>query len=208
MSSILEALRELEGERPPALRREIPSAEPPRTVRRAAGAFIPVLGGLAVGVLAFVLYAIGPRLMAELPRDAAPTEGTGTIAGDTKATEPPSWLGTAEPPRARVNPGTAPAPERPAVAPSRPTTPAPSVEAAAGDGHDAPRATSGGGQVAVESIAYSANAAERVATLRIHGRRVSLRQRESADGIEVQLILPNGVYVQRGGEVYLLPVSR
>jgi hypothetical protein len=44
--------------------------------------------------------------------------------------------------------------------------------------------------------------------MRVHGRRVSLRQRESVDGIEVQLIMPNGVYVQRGGEVYLLPLSR
>jgi hypothetical protein len=44
--------------------------------------------------------------------------------------------------------------------------------------------------------------------MRVHGRRVTLRQREGVDGIEVQLIMPNGVYVQRGSEVYLLPISR
>jgi hypothetical protein len=44
--------------------------------------------------------------------------------------------------------------------------------------------------------------------MRFKGRRVTLRQREAIDGIEVQLIMPNGVYVQRGTETYLLPLSR
>ena len=68
--------------------------------------------------------------------------------------------------------------------------------------------SSSGGQVAVEKIAYSENAAERVVTMRFKGRRVTLRQREAVDGIEVQLIMPNGVYLQRGTETYLLPLSR
>ena len=65
-----------------------------------------------------------------------------------------------------------------------------------------------GGQVAVEAISYAASPEQRVVTMRIHGRRVTLRQRESVDGVEVQLIMPNGVYLQRGGEVYLMPLSR
>ncbi len=65
-----------------------------------------------------------------------------------------------------------------------------------------------GGQVAVEAISYGADPGQRVATMRVHGKRVTLRQREAVDGIEVQLIMPNGVYVQRGSEVYLLPLSR
>ena len=73
---------------------------------------------------------------------------------------------------------------------------------------DAPAPRSSGGQVAVESVAYSADAGARVATIRYHGRRVTLRQRETIGDIEVQLIMPNGVYVQRGGEVFLLPVTR
>jgi len=44
--------------------------------------------------------------------------------------------------------------------------------------------------------------------MRFKGRRVTLRQREAIDGIEVQLIMPNAVYVQRGAETYLLPLSR
>jgi len=62
--------------------------------------------------------------------------------------------------------------------------------------------------VVVESISYSENGGARVATIRYHGRRVTLRQHETVGDIEVQLIMPNGVYVQRGGEVYLLPVTR
>jgi hypothetical protein len=56
----------------------------------------------------------------------------------------------------------------------------------------------------VESIDLAGGAGQRSATLRINGRRVTLGQRESADGVEVQLITPDGVYVQRGGDVFLV----
>jgi hypothetical protein len=215
VSSILEALRELEGERPPAARRDIPPAEaPPSVARRAAGAFIPILGGLAVGVVAFAFYAWGPVLVSPraTPDTARPPDAA---TGDTPTADRPSWLDTAEAPRARVNRGptaaapsaTAPAPRRAESAPSQAAAaPAPAPEPT--DESDQPRQTSGGGQVAVESVSYSANPAARVATIRIHGRRVTFREHESVDGIEVQLIMPGGVYVRRGNEVYLLPVNR
>src|SRR5262249_31125678 len=101
VSSILEALRELEGERPPAVRRDIPPAEaPPGAARHTAGALIPVLGGLAVGVVAFAFYSWGPALL--LPRagseDSRPTERS----ADAPSSDRPSWLDTAEAPRARL----------------------------------------------------------------------------------------------------------
>jgi hypothetical protein len=213
VSSILEALRELEGERPPATRREIPPAEaPPGLARRTAGAFIPILGGLAVGIVAFAFYAwgpalVGPRSPAETPRpaDAIPSDGA--------TSDRPSWLDTADPPRARVNRGaTAPATPTAAASPRRAeSAPAPAAspetEPAPAEAPE-PRTSTTGGQVAVESVSYSANPAARVATIRLHGRRVTFREHESVDGIEVQLIMSNGVYVRRGNEVYLLPVNR
>jgi len=224
VSSILEALRELEGDRPPAVRRELPPPEvPPSVARRASGAMIPVLGGLAVGVVAFGIYAWGPRVAtpptAVAPAPVAPAPVT--PAADAQPAERPNWLDSAAPPRAKVGrTATAPTPpaaperaataDRPAAAPAKPASDAVAADAP----HDetptqrADSGTSSGGQVAVEKIAYSENAAERVVTMRFKGRRVTLRQREAIDGIEVQLIMPNAVYVQRGAETYLLPLSR
>jgi hypothetical protein len=215
VSSILEALRELEGDRPPAVRRELPPPEAPRGVaRRATGAVIPILGGLAVGVVAFGIYAWGPRITtppAVEPAAVAPAPET--PAADAQPAERPNWLDTADAPRAKVG-RTATAPPTPAV-PSersataeRPADPPPARPAAEERADSDSGSSSGGGQVAVEKISYSDDAAARVATMRFKGRRVTLRQRESIDGIEVQLIMPNGVYVQRGSETYLLPLSR
>jgi len=215
VSSILEALRELEGERPPATRREIPPSETPRTTRRASGALIPLTGGLAIGILTFGVYAWGPTLLASRPAsEPSPRLESDTVASarpaDGATTERPAWLDTADAPRARVNrgPTSAPAAERPAASPARDPAAAASPEPAPAEARDEPRPSSSGGQVAVESIAYAANSAERTATMRFHGRRVTVRQRDSIDGIEVQLIMPNGVYLQHGSEVYLLPLTR
>jgi hypothetical protein len=221
VSSILEALRELEGERPPASRRDIPPPEPPRKARKALGAFIPIIGGLAVGMVVFGLWAWGPNLVPTAP---PPASSPGPVAGATAsaaapAADHPTWLDTAEPPRARVTRGAtpppAPEPERSAAV-ERPAPPPPPRRPTTADDEGSPRpaddeppaARSSGGQVAVESVAYATDAGARVATIRYHGRRVTLRQRETIGDIEVQLIMPNGVYVQRGGEVFLLPVSR
>jgi hypothetical protein len=223
VSSILEALRELEGERPPASRRDIPPPEPPRKARKALGAFIPIIGGLAVGVVVVGLWAWGPNLVptASPPTSSQVPVAAATASAEAPAVDRPTWLDTAEPPRARVTRGAtptpppAPEPERSAAA-ARPAPPLPARRPTmADDGgtpgpadDEPPPARSSGGQVAVESVAYAADAGARVATIRYHGRRVTLRQRETVGDIEVQLIMPNGVYVQRGGETFLLPVSR
>ena len=213
MSSILEALRELEGERPAATRREIPPSDPPRsTAHRAVGAFIPVMGGLSIGVLAVAAYLWSPTVVVA-PTPATPAPSSAPAPATTpEASAPPKlgWLDTADVPRAKVSRGATATATAPTQAPAAPAEPAdsPADEPPAPErvGVKPPSATSG--QVAVESIRYAANALERVATMRIGGRRVTLRQRESVDGIEVQLIMPNGVYLQRGSEVYLIPYTR
>jgi hypothetical protein len=213
VSSILEALRELEGERPPAVRRELPPEENPGVTRRAAGAVIPILGGVAVGIVVFGIWAWAPGW---LQSTSAPVTTADNVAtADAPPAERPSWLDTAEAPRARVTPSApsapppAPAPRRAATAtPPAAEAPAPPPAVAATEPADAAPPARSGGQVAVEAISYAAEPGQRVATMRVHGKRVTLRQRDTVDGIEVQLIMPNGVYVQRGSEVYLLPISR
>jgi len=58
------------------------------------------------------------------------------------------------------------------------------------------------------SIAYSLDVMHRAATLRIEGRPVTLHQGESASGLEVQLILPDSVYLRSGGEIFAVDVGR
>jgi hypothetical protein len=63
-------------------------------------------------------------------------------------------------------------------------------------------------RVELEGIAYSANVDQRTATLRVNGRRATLRQRESLGGVEVQLIMADGVYLQRGADVFFVARPR
>jgi hypothetical protein len=61
----------------------------------------------------------------------------------------------------------------------------------------------------VESIRYVEAPGERTVALAIDGApSVSLRQGESAGGVEVQLILPGAVYVRRGPDVFALGTVR
>jgi hypothetical protein len=65
-----------------------------------------------------------------------------------------------------------------------------------------------GPRVRVQSIAFARSAAERTVTLAVDGHPVSMRQGESAHGIEVQLILPDSVYVREGASVFALTPGR
>jgi hypothetical protein len=56
----------------------------------------------------------------------------------------------------------------------------------------------------VASIDYSPEANRRAVTLRLDGNVITLREGESAGGVEVQLIEAEGVYVRRGAEVLML----
>jgi len=74
---------------------------------------------------------------------------------------------------------------------------------------DAASASSAPSQLEVAAIDYSPDVTRRAVTLRMNGAGViTLRERESAHGIEVQLIQPDGVYVRRGAEVFMLAAPR
>jgi hypothetical protein len=197
VSSILEALRELESSRPPAPnapRTTVTPVEPPSTAHRAVDTLVPVVGGLAVGIVVFgaIIWGVSHVTMPTLDTSAPPAE---TPAPASAPVERPGWLDKAAAPRARVD-GAAPAratsrePETPAAAP------APAQSSA--------KPARGGASIVVESIGYSPNVPARTVTLRVNGRRVTLHQRESVDGMEVQLIQPESIYVQRGGDVFLM----
>jgi len=206
VSSILEALKELEGDQARASKKATSVADAPREPERSLGALIPLTGGLAVGVVAFGLYAWSPRLV-----DAPPTEPSASseVARPDPKAPPrgPEWLERAEAPRARVTAPAAAAPPRPAqaAAPAGDAAPASSAPAV-------PKVTTsrGGGdeQVRVEAISYSSNVDQRTATLSVNGRRATLRQREALGGVEVQLIMSDGVYLQRGSEVFFVARPR
>lgn len=204
MTSILEALREIEAERrrtgtPPSVDVPDAAAEPPP-----AGTLYPLVAGLSVGV---ILVAIGvwwlgarPPLALENPA-AAPAETPVETPVAVEAAAPPrenriDWLQHAEAPQARVGVRT-PARDAPAdrgAAPSRAAAAARPPRSAAA--------------VRVVSIGWAASPTDRTATLRLDGRRVTLRQGDRAGGLEVQLILENGVYLARGAEVVFSSLER
>jgi hypothetical protein len=63
--------------------------------------------------------------------------------------------------------------------------------------------------VRLRSIGYVDATDRRTATLAIDGAQpVTLRQGESASGIEVQLILRDSVYVRHGPDVFAVGVER
>jgi hypothetical protein len=188
VTSILEALRELEEERRRSQAdRPVSVADIPPPPGASSSLLYPLIAGLAVGVLVVgaLLWWTGAGMPAPAtvpaPSDAPPS----TAAASARPTgDGLAWLERADAPVAHV--------ERRPPPPAPPdATPAPAPPPAAG------RA----GSVVVESIRYAADPAARSVTLRLDGRRVTLRQGERAAGIEVQLILKDGAYLGRGVDV-------
>ena len=195
MSSILEALRELEGNRPPPAHPVAAPAEQPTPANRATETLGIVAIGLLVGALAVGLVIwISGILNASVESDPAPApppEQTLTAPSPTA----PGWLDRTDPPRALVD----------ARAPGASGRPAPRMLARRSE-TDAPAST---GHVEVTSIDYSPQSGRRSVSLRLDGGDVvTLHESESAHGVEVQLIQPDGVYVRRGGEVLMLAPGR
>ena len=191
MSSILEALRELEGRRPPTTQSIAIPAEQPTAVNRTTQVVGIVSIGLVLGALAFLLFlAISGALRAFASRERPAPIVSAEAPAPSRAR--PAWLETADPPRARV--------ERTAAEPARPVAERP-VRAARADG-------AGSSAIEVADIDYSPDAARRVATLRLDGAVVRLHERQSEQGIEVQSIQPDGVYVRRGADVFMLAPPR
>jgi hypothetical protein len=197
VSSILEALRELETRQPPATQ-TVAVAEP-QSERSPRVETIGVIAiGLVVGALAFGVVLWLPDALTALASKAsvpqASVEKAPAVAGAPAEPRParPAWLENADPPRARV--ATTPAgttPDRPARIAETP--------------HPRPAAGRAGAPVEVAGIEYSDDVSRRSVALRIDGGEpVRLHEHESAGGVEVQLIEADGVYVRRGGEVVRL----
>ena len=201
MSSILEALRELEGTKPSAQRSRVAwasgEAEERSPMRRAAEVLGIVAFGLALGGVGFglILWLGSPDTPTATPPTAAST--TQTTPGPTPPASPaltpaapappvPGWLARMGPPRGRVAGGD-------------------DAASASSTGESAaPRAAG----LSLVSVRYGDSRGARTATLRIDGSPVVLHEGETVSGIELQLVTPTGAYVRRGGEVLMLESSR
>ena len=218
MSTILEALREREPKLTPAGGSPIHWADP----RDWSPWRWALVAGLAVAAAGVPLVlggrdATGPR-QPESRSDLRPPIPVPVPA--ERSPSAPRTPGAGEPPRARVErwrPSTSPsvAAVPPAVAAAPTATPPPAVAAPAPEGA-APPATQGpsaGSQtepaVRLRSIGYVTAPEKRTATFTVDGSpAVTLRQGESAGGIEVQLILRESVYIRHGSDVFAVGVER
>jgi hypothetical protein len=174
-----------------------------------------MVAGFAAGLAGILLLRRAPEVP---PPSAAPLPAP---AVPFKPVERPAPVaatrGIEEPPRARV--------ERraPLVAPSAPPEAVPgassqgAVQAVApAPGAASSRVDPGSAAdselehvVRVQAVAYAPAPEKRSATLAIDGAPVvTLRQGESARGIEVQLILRDQVYLRYGGDVFAAGVER
>lgn len=218
MSTILEALREREPKLTPAGGGPVHWADP----RDWSPWRWALVAGLAVAAASVALMlggrdTTGPRRQesrADLLQPAPvsePARRSATI---------PKMPGDGAPPRARVErwrPSTAPSvtAAQPAVEAAPTAVPPAAVAAPSPEG--AATATTPGASagsqpepvVRLRAIGYATAPEKRTATLTIDGAPpMTLRQGESAGGIEVQLILRESVYVRHGPDVYAVGVDR
>jgi hypothetical protein len=215
MSSILEALKELEANKAPAAPGTGEWAQEPIRQRSELMTLVIVGAGLLLGaiVVALAVWFTGsaPAERTEALDDVAPAADVAPPdmpplqqSALPEAVEPeavpgarPAWLERVQPPRARVASAGSP-PDRAFSAPSAPRSAAPPEVASPGQGAD----------VAVRSISYSPDGRRRSATVRVNGQVATVHEGESVHGIEVQLILPGSVYVRHGAEIVVLEPER
>lgn len=230
MSTILEALRELEGH--PAAPPPPPEQPPWRDGSRRTAVVIAVIAAatLVCGAVALVLAlrsgmpvqtASAPAQPAAAPRTPprmsphiqqhATSTGERPIA---RIVAGPSKTAPDPVPRAdTIARATAPPPAAVPVAepPARPAPPPePAVTRIIGAPPVQPRRETaalprpaGAPHVRVTALSYADRAGERAVRLAVdEGIPVTLREGEAADGIEVQLILPDRVYVRYGANVF------
>ena len=210
MSSILEALRELEASKSPATPGTGDWTDEGIRSRTSLETFGIIGAGLLLGAMAFLLVVwlsapsvpapvepAAPPAPSAVPPPAAAEQpgGPATLPG-----APPAWLERAAPPHARVAPDASPSEREP----SAPSAASATVRQPARPG--AISATPA--DVAVTSISYSADGRRRSVTMRVDGQLATLREGQSAHGVEVQLILPAEVYVRRGADIVVLEPER
>ena len=210
MSSILQALRELEASKSPATPGTGDWTDEGIRSRTSLETFGIIGAGLLLGAMAFLLvvWLSAPSVPAPVEPAAppAPSAVPPPAAAEQQAEPatvpgaPPAWLERASPPRARVAPDASPAERTPVGSPAAPAAARPPAPAAG--------AASAGADVAVTSISYSADGRRRSVTMRVDGQLATLREGQSAHGVEVQLILPAEVYVRRGADIVVLEPER
>jgi hypothetical protein len=200
MSTILEALRERD--------RTLPGAGEPiewrddRGSRRRRWLGAAALGLAAAGACVALLGGAAPAPQPPPAEPAPRAQATAAVAQPRQPATPVAPAMPDEPPRARVGRWQPAVPSTPARPEVETGTQAPSPAVAAGASPEQPWTET---VLRLESIRYAKAPAERTATLRIDGAPpVTLRQGESASGFEVQLILPEAVYVRLGADVFAL----
>jgi hypothetical protein len=200
VSTILEAVRErdramVDAGEPIAWRDDRDS---PR--RRWIGA--AVLGLAAAGAGVALLGGTVPAPQPPRAEPAPRAQATAAVAQPRQPATPVAPAIPDEPPRARVGRWRPAVPSTPARPEVENGTQASSPAVAAGASPEQPWTET---VLRLESIHYSTAPAERTVTLGFDGAPpVTLRQGESAGGLEVQLILPEAVYVRLGGDVIAL----
>jgi hypothetical protein len=195
VSSILDALQELETGAPPDAEEMPGAAEQPLAAWKAA-ALLAVAVALGTGG---ALLLVSGGLPEPVEHDAAPraTEVAAVLPPAAPAPPLPAALRESDPPRARV---TAMETSGPVDAPPRPARSLASARTPRARALPRPR---GEPAVQVRSLSYSAVPEERAVALSVGGGGpVTLREGESARGVQVQLILPDGAYVRHGGQIF------
>jgi hypothetical protein len=204
VSTVLEALRaQQQGAA------GVPPYTPPVPNRSRRSPWLLVAAGISIAVLSALLVLFlrpHPQPPVSAPRPAAGPPVPAAPAPQVAAPPPAVPAGVpAEVPRGRVGENTlAPAKAPPLPKPKRAQTTSENQESAAASRARAqPEAPArpGGAGVDVKVIHYSGDSAKRTVTLWIGGEAVTLHEGQAAHGVEVQLILPDMVYVRNGGSV-------
>jgi hypothetical protein len=217
VSSILDALEKLESRRTPGA-----TPEPPRRTRRR---LVPLLAGAALAAfatgIAFTAVLLRPaeeEPVVVAPRPAAPEPPQAAEAAPAAVTNPPP----AAPPRAAEQPwgevvsppaprgfSANPAPAREPVARSAPPPRErrDATELAAAPPPAAPppvaKRPDGAPEVQVSFLVYSSVPTRRTVALKVDGGGlVTLHEGESAGGLSVREILPDGVDLDWQGQTY------
>jgi hypothetical protein len=230
MTTILKALQELERRDSHFVRSGIPSSQDDRPRRWGVlSVSILALLGATIGVASLLRGRAAPSAGS---RDASSAERRSVVAPPAPVVQqvvpPAPVVQKVAPPEPRaVAPQTSsakddtpkgraakaqPAPpprarqpatpkENTATRQAKPPGKAPAPEPAAGNYPMVPAQP----RVQLKAIVYAENASDSTATLRINGERaVTLHEGDSIGGVEVQLILPDTVYLHYGGNVFTI----
>ena len=220
MTTILKAQQELERRDRPFVRSGVSSKQDDRRPRWGVlGVSLLALLGATIGVASLmrgraapsaksqdtsaaarrpVLVAPEPAVQKVAPPEPPPVAPQTSTAKEDMPNGRAAKPQPAAPPRARQS---ATLKENAATWQAKPSRKAPPPEPAADKYPLVPSQP----RVQLKAIAYAENASDSTATLRINGARaVTMHEGDSMGGVEVQLILPDTVYLHYGGNVFTI----